>query len=774
LVNADGSRVEFTYDTELRLVAVTNEQGLVWRYEYDAVGNLVRETDFGGATMDYRHDAAGQLTEVRNGAGETVVLRRDLLGNVVEEITAAAHTRYTYSVLGHLLAVDDGTTRVEYTRDLVGRVLTETVNGRTVHSEYDRAGRRIRRRTPSGAESVWEYDAVGRPAAVHTAGRSMRFEYDPAGREVRRTVGSAAIFHSWTPAGLVTGQAVVGAGGVLGQQRFYRYRPNGLPVQVDDQLTGSRSFTLDVRGRVTEVAAPGWTERYAYGVVGRLVEASWPAPAGEDRIGTRSGPGSVTTVAGQVRYTYDQCGRLVSRDHGNSRTWHYTWGPLDRLVAVLTPDGTRWRYTYDPLGRRVRKEHVAADGTTLLDRVEFSWDDEVLVEQVRAGAGGTEVTVWDYEPDSFRPLLQRHLATRVPRDEVDERFFAIVTDVAGAPAELVNDQGDIEWYARTSLHGVVVQESDTGPGTPLRFQGQYFDAETGLHYNYHRYYDPVLAHYLSPDPIGLTGGPDPHAYVDNPHAFADPLGLTPTGCGGSSTPPPRQMRSPGGRLYEERSPAGRFASEKRRDAGGYINPKHLHGNMLPLWRAAAVSPPPKFKRGDEVKWLGNPRRRFATKTQSGQPLGIIYGHSGGVLGHNPSAGAHWNSTGIYQPRDSNLQHNRQTSSYHGIEPSTYSSASGSREPRYSSPNPAQGHRSYWDRNDPNFTGGPWASWERINTPPPTPPPASGGYGHQPTGFGGYGSGGYGGYSTGYGPGGFGNSGGNSGYTGGYSGSGTYQ
>ncbi|OLF18530.1 RHS repeat-associated core domain-containing protein [Actinophytocola xanthii] len=716
-VNPDGSRIEFAYDTELRMVAVFNEQGLVWRYEYDAAGNLVRETDFGGATIDYRYDAAGQLTEVRNRAGETVTLHRDVLGNVVEEVTGAQRTRYTYSDVGHLLIMDDGTTRVEYARDAVGRVRAETVNGRTVHSEYDRAGRRVRRRTPSGAESVWEYDAAGNPAAVHAAGRSMRFEYDLAGREIRRTLGSgASVLHSWTPAGLVAGQMVVTAAGLLGQERSYRYRPDGLPTHVDDRLTGPRTFGLDVRGRVTSVAAQRWTERYAYDAAGRLAEAAWPAPAGEDRVGTRSGPGSVVTLAGRVRYTYDECGRMVSRDHGGSRVWRFTWGPKDRLVAVHTPSGTTWRYTYDPLGRRVRKEHVAADGVAVLERVEFTWDDDVLVEQARFGPGGTEITVWDYEPESYRPLLQRQ----------GERFSAIVADASGAPAELVNDQGGIEWFARMSLYGVMVEESGGAGATPLRFQGQYFDAETGLHYNYHRYYDPTLARYLSPDPIGLTGGPDPHAYVHNPHAFADPLGLTSQSCrsgrGAGSGPgrgrPPRREQSPGGTTYQQGASGGRYGSASRRHAAGYDNPSHSHTNMLPHWRRAAVSPPPRFRnRTEERRWLMNERRRFRASSPSGRQTGTIQGHSNGVLGHQPSASAHWNNNGMRNPRDTNIDHNRQTGTYHGIEDRGRSNASGASEPRFADPGPHNGaHRSYWDPRDPGYAnqGGPWPAWHPVN------------------------------------------------------------
>ncbi|PNS09908.1 hypothetical protein COO59_20300 [Mixta theicola] len=61
---------------------------------------------------------------------------------------------------------------------------------------------------------------------------------------------------------------------------------------------------------------------------------------------------------------------------------------------------------------------------------------------------------------------------------------------------------------------------------PLRFQGQYYDAETGLHYNRHRYYDPLIRSYISQDPIGLAGGLNPYQYTPNPLMWIDPLGLT--------------------------------------------------------------------------------------------------------------------------------------------------------------------------------------------------------------------------------------------------------
>ena len=64
---------------------------------------------------------------------------------------------------------------------------------------------------------------------------------------------------------------------------------------------------------------------------------------------------------------------------------------------------------------------------------------------------------------------------------------------------------------------------------PLRFPGQYADDETGLHYNRHRYYDPVSGRYTTADPLGLAPADDPYGYVLNPTGWADPLGLAPCG-----------------------------------------------------------------------------------------------------------------------------------------------------------------------------------------------------------------------------------------------------
>ncbi|GAB2620262.1 hypothetical protein GCM10027168_60410 [Streptomyces capparidis] len=83
------------------------------------------------------------------------------------------------------------------------------------------------------------------------------------------------------------------------------------------------------------------------------------------------------------------------------------------------------------------------------------------------------------------------------------------------------------WRTRTTLWGATAWPSRSTAYTPLRFPGQYFDQESGLCYNFRRYYDPETAQYISRDPLGLATAPNPSSYVHNPHTRTDPLGLAP-------------------------------------------------------------------------------------------------------------------------------------------------------------------------------------------------------------------------------------------------------
>ncbi|MFP8968018.1 RHS repeat-associated core domain-containing protein [Pokkaliibacter sp. CJK22405] len=185
------------------------------------------------------------------------------------------------------------------------------------------------------------------------------------------------------------------------------------------------------------------------------------------------------------------------------------------------------RYFYDSLGRRIAKQVetrqlVREDGydeedddawVTRIDRATtvFFWDDQRLIGEVT----DDQYRWYLYEPKTFRPLAL-----------VDQgQVYTYQLDQLGTPQRLCDLTGRTVWLASYSAFGeahISLEEVSN----PLRFQGQYFDAESGLHYNRYRYYDPQTGRYISQDPIGLLGGLNPYRYTPNPINWVDPLGLS--------------------------------------------------------------------------------------------------------------------------------------------------------------------------------------------------------------------------------------------------------
>ncbi|WP_327351025.1 DUF6531 domain-containing protein [Streptomyces sp. NBC_01304] len=553
---ADGARYQLSYDTELRLTSVTGPTGLVWRYEHDASGRVTGEVDFDDRRLGYRLDAAGRLIERVNGAGQVVQHTRDTLGRILESRhDTGAVTAYAHDANGALLRAQNPDATLEFTRDALGRVQSQTVNGARTTWEYDARGARTRRTTPTGAVSEWSFDAAGRPTTLAAAGGRLAFEYDAAGREVTRHLGTtAALTQTYDALHRMTAQSLWSrdtTGTRPLRQHTFAYRPDGYLAAIRDPETGVWRFELDPLGQVTAIHAEADggderqpAERYAYDALGNLTHGQWPThhQKDDDAQGARAYAGTLIRSAGRTAYAHDAQSRVTTRTRttlsGKARTWQYTWDAEDRLTQAVTPDGTVWRYRYDPLGRRIAKQRLDAQGS-VAEQTDFTWDGTTLCEQTSRSASGPArralTLTWDHR--GGRPLAQTERRS-LSDSEVDERFYAIVTDLVGAPTELVDKQGDIAWHARATLWGVTAWDRSATGYTPLRFPGQYYDPETGLHHNYFRFYDPDTARYLTPDPWGLAPSPNPMAYVANPLHGIDPLGLAAVPMGNRDNPFP--------------------------------------------------------------------------------------------------------------------------------------------------------------------------------------------------------------------------------------------
>jgi len=107
-------------------------------------------------------------------------------------------------------------------------------------------------------------------------------------------------------------------------------------------------------------------------------------------------------------------------------------------------------------------------------------------------------------------------------------IFYVHNDHLGTPRVITDDQQTVVWQAHYDPFGKASITTETIVNN-IRFPGQYFDAESGLYYNYYRYYDPTTGRYITSDPIGLAGGLNTYGYVDgNPLGFIDPFGLAGT------------------------------------------------------------------------------------------------------------------------------------------------------------------------------------------------------------------------------------------------------
>ena len=381
--------------------------------------------------------------------------------------------------------------------------------------------------------------------------------YDPAGRLAEQRAGGIGVFsgtppapselvrhYDWDRAGRLAGIRDAGASGLRGETRFHH----------------------DLRDQTVAVERPGAREAYRYDALMNLAEGL----AGEHRYWR-----DCVVEAGPNRFRYDARGRMVERvlsEQGfRPRRWRYRWDGFDRLVELETPDGARWRYSYDAFGRRVGKTLLGGAATR---RVDYVWQGISLAEawyrsghRTGDGEGDESLSIerWHFEPDGLRPLAKELVPAGSDAEPVlaEAQWLPIVADQLGAPHALFGEDGQCHWRAEPELWGrtrtarALLRErggSDAGGEgetvpCALRFPGQWEDAESGLHYNLNRYYDPETGQYLSPDPIGVDGGLRTHAYVHDPLGWFDPHGLAECNWGAwyarqTNTQPPAGMPRP--------------------------------------------------------------------------------------------------------------------------------------------------------------------------------------------------------------------------------------
>ena len=208
---------------------------------------------------------------------------------------------------------------------------------------------------------------------------------------------------------------------------------------------------------------------------------------------------------------------------------NYFYDLHDQLVKaeIFKKDGSKetWAYTYDVLGRRIGKGRLKNEEVSegLEEKTGFVWDGSHLLQEVQPDGRYTYLYT---DPDSYEPLAQVHNHTNT-EGENRQQILYFHCDQIGIPREMTDKDGNLVWFGDYTGWGRLKEETKVTDSAyqPFRLQNQYADRETGLHYNFFRYYEPDAGRFINQDPIRLWGGDNFYWFAPNSSAWIDVLGL---------------------------------------------------------------------------------------------------------------------------------------------------------------------------------------------------------------------------------------------------------
>jgi RHS repeat-associated protein len=526
IVKPDSSTAETTYDANGNRASAKDPNGNITSYEYDSINRLVKTVQPGNTAISYTYDRRNNLTSVTDSNGNTTWYEFDTQNRVSKTVSSDTGTTvYTYDLNGNLKTntnaenvtityeydVLNRNTKIDFSTDADTVYTYDTcVNGKgRVCTMTDTSGTTIYEYTPKGQvkketkviESVtyvteYSYDTNGNLKTMkYPSGRLITYNY--SNDQVVNVLSNAASLASninYQPYGgmssITYGNGIIGiisydnqyqirsiqAGTVLNLD-YGSYDANGNITSITDVFdsTKNKTFTYDVLDRLSAANAAG--------IWGSL---NW----------TYDGVGNRVTENGNVYSYAPNTNKLISANgisygydnNGNKTTEHsrqYIYNQNQRLIQ-LNDGATTANYVYNGNGQRVKKN---VNGTTTI--FHYSLKGQIIAESNSVGTITAEYVYLNGQPLAKIESLNT---------------YYYHNDHLGTPQKMTDSFGAAVWIADYNPFGeasIIVSSTITNN---LRFPGQYFDAESGLNYNYFRDYDPITGRYIEADPIGIKQG----------------------------------------------------------------------------------------------------------------------------------------------------------------------------------------------------------------------------------------------------------------------------
>jgi RHS repeat-associated protein len=577
-IDVDGDVTEFKYDVRDNMIELKDPRGNVSRYTYDSTNRRISVTtpegkcttySYGNETVDAKNFRT--VTEIRP-SGDKIKSWINAIGQVEKReyckkkddnsFWVEDTCQYTYDSLGKVLSatgvtydsdgVEIARSSVSFTYDALGRKLSETTNyglfSKTNSYTYNPNGSLASYTGPDGITYSYAYDEANRLTSINIPGNgNVVYNSYRWNSPLQMTLpGGAKINYDHDGLMRATGIEARDPFGNLISKLEYEYNSEG-NITVKNTESFNVDYVYDSSSSLTTVSVtPNETnapnepvplnETFTYDSLGNRIRdnnstENWIYNSDNQLISTP-----------QATYAYDFNGNMTRKTVGGVSTF-YIWNVKGQLVEVkegvtLDNSTTIATYTYDPFGRRISKMfngtkayffynnwklcgEYAENGDELRSYVYASNSAEsfLIIDENIHSENENELHSQASSQSSMAPLFIRQ----------NGEYYYYLNDHLGTPQKIISSSGRIVWSVMYSAFGrlTAVKEIENN----IRFPGQYFDDETGLHYNLFRYYDSDTGRYISADPAGIDGGLNLYAYVyNNPISNFDNYGLCPQ-CG---------------------------------------------------------------------------------------------------------------------------------------------------------------------------------------------------------------------------------------------------
>jgi len=576
VTDPNGNATQYTVDDLGNVVNVLSPDTADTAYTYDEAGNILQKVDALQQVTSYYYDAVNRLTQVNyhDGSVETYTYDAGVNGSgLLYQVTdAGGQVTYSYNNFGEIT-------------QKVSRIDTvnpdSTVNSVSLSTSYgyNALGLVNHMTYPSGTNVDYGYDH-GRITSVVVNGQVVldNVQYHATGQVQQWTWANGSIYRrSYDQSGRIVAHTDGS------DTKWLGYDGNHNITSIAN-TANSQTFGYDALNRLTGFQDNASNMKYGYDANGNRTQwvndlniTDYQVDAASNKL--LSSAGSVnkvyshdangnTLADGEYTFQYDTKNQLISLDDGDTALYQYNalgqriykraiGNPADlngdgvinsQDIQAANQPGANVDCNSDgnPAnsdngnGKSNGKGNTHGQDVSCIANLIGGNPNSPKVQSAQTGGGNIELyfayneqgqLLGEYDANS-QPEQETIYLNAIPVATVQNGVvYTVHTDHLNTPRVITDASNTVVWRWEGDPFGNTEADEDPdGDGITVsfnqRFAGQYYDAESGLHYNYFRYYDPSTGRYVTSDPIGLYGGLNTYGYVfQNPLHYVDPLGL---------------------------------------------------------------------------------------------------------------------------------------------------------------------------------------------------------------------------------------------------------